>query len=131
DLPPVAWRLSAGGAGTLEGLVLRPCPREELSAGQGRVALSAVGVNFRDVLVALGMYPGGGELGVEGAGVVIEVGQGVTGLAVGDAVLGLLGVVGSEAVVDARLVTAVPSGWSLSQAAGVPVVFLTAWYGLS
>ncbi|UDT36688.1 hypothetical protein, partial [Mycobacterium tuberculosis] len=28
----------------------------------------AVGVNFRDVLVALGMYPGGGELGVDGAG---------------------------------------------------------------
>ncbi|MFZ1176458.1 MAG: type I polyketide synthase, partial [Mycobacterium sp.] len=42
-----------------------------------------------------------------------------------------LGVVGSEAVVDARLVTAVPAGWSLAQAAGVPVVFLTALYGLS
>jgi NADPH:quinone reductase-like Zn-dependent oxidoreductase/acyl carrier protein len=43
----------------------------------------------------------------------------------------LLGVVGSEAVVDARLVTAVPAQWSLVQAAGVPVVFLTALYGLS
>ena len=32
------------------------------------------GVNFRDVLVALGMYPGAAELGAEGAGVVIEVG---------------------------------------------------------
>ena len=95
------------------------------------MAVAAVGVNFRDVLVALGMYPGGGELGVEGAGVVVEVGAGVTGLAVGDAVMGLLGVVGSEAVVDARLVTAVPAGWSLAQAASVPVVFLTALYGLS
>ena len=102
-----------------------------MAAGQVRVAVAAVGVNFRDVLVALGMYPGGGELGVEGAGVVIEVGPGVTGLAVGDAVMGLLGVVGSEAVVDARLVTAVPAGWSLVQAASVPVVFLTALYGLS
>ena len=45
--------------------------------------------------------------------------------------MGLLGVVGSEAVVDARLVTAVPPGWSLVQAAGVPVAFLTALYGLS
>lgn len=88
-------------------------------------------MNFRDVLVALGMYPGGGELGVEGAGVVIEVGPGVTEYAVGEAVMGLFGVVGSEAVVDARLVTAVPAGWSLVQAAGVPVVFLTALYGLS
>ncbi len=55
----------------------------------------------------------------------------MTGLAVGDAVMGLFGVVGSEAVVDARLVTAVPAGWSLVTAAGVPVVFLTALYGLS
>ena len=62
---------------------------------------------------------------------VTEVGLGVEGLGVGDAVLGLLGVVGSEAVVDARLVTAVSPGWSLAQAAGVPVVFLTALYGLS
>jgi polyketide synthase 7 len=77
------------------------------------------------------MYPGGGELGVEGAGVVVEVGPEVQGLAVGDAVLGLFGRVGSEAVVDARLVTAVPAGWSFVQATSVPVVFLTALYGLS
>jgi polyketide synthase 7 len=131
ELPAGPWRITAGGAGTLEDLVVQPCPRVELAAGQVRVAVAAVGVNFRDVLVALGMYPGGGELGVEGAGVVVEVGPGVTGLAVGDAVMGLFGVVGSEALVDARLVAAVPAEWSLVAAAGVPVVFLTAWYGLS
>ena len=131
ELPAGGWRLAAGGGGTLEDVVVAPAGPAELAAGQVRVAVAAVGVNFRDVLVALGMYPGGGELGAEGAGVVVEVGPGVEGLAVGDAVLGLLGVVGSEAVVDARLVTAVPSEWSLVQAAGVPVVFLTALYGLS
>jgi polyketide synthase 7 len=131
ELPAGPWRLTAGGAGTLENLVVQPSPRVELAAGQVRVAVAAVGVNFRDVLVALGMYPGGGELGVEGAGVIAEVGQGVTGLAVGDAVMGLFGLVGSEAVVDARMVARVPAGWSLATAAGVPVVFLTAWYGLS
>ncbi|MGO8963785.1 MAG: SDR family NAD(P)-dependent oxidoreductase [Mycobacterium sp.] len=130
-LPSGGWRLAAGGGGTLEDLVVQSCPRAELGAGQVRVAVAAVGVNFRDVLVALEMYPGGGELGVEGAGVVVEVGPEVIGLAVGDAVMGLLGVVGSEAVVDERLVTAVPAGWSLVAAAGVPVVFLTALYGLS
>ncbi len=62
---------------------------------------------------------------------VVEVGPDVTGLAVGDAVMGLLGVVGSEAVVDHRVVTPVPPGLSLVAAAGVPVVFLTALYGLS
>ncbi|OBJ48729.1 polyketide synthase [Mycobacterium sp. 1423905.2] len=125
------WRLAVGGGGTLEDVVVTRCGRAALAAGQIRVAVSAVGVNFRDVLVALGMYPGGGELGVEGAGVVVETGPAVDGLAVGDAVMGLLGVVGSEAVVDQRLVTRVPSGWSLVQAAGLPVVYLTAMYGLS
>ena len=131
ELPVGAWRITAGSGGTLEDLLVRSCPRAELATGQVRVAVAAVGVNFRDVLVALGMYPGGGELGVEGAGVVVEVGPGAQALAVGDAVMGLFGVVGSEAVVDARLVTAVPADWSLVQAAGVPAVFLTALYGLS
>ncbi len=131
ELPAEAWRITAGSGGTLRDLVVRSCLPVQLAAGQVRVAVGAVGVNFRDVLVALGMYPGGGELGVEGAGVVVEVGPGVERLAVGDAVMGLLGVVGSEAVVDARLVTTVPSDWSLVQAAGAPAVFLTALYGLS
>ena len=131
ELPAGGWRVAPGGGGTLEDLVVQSPARVELAAGQVRVSVAAVGVNFRDVLVALGMYPGGGELGAEGAGVVVEVGAEVSGLAVGDAVMGLLGVVGSEAVVDARLVTTVPPGWSWVQAAGVPVVFLTAWYGLS
>ena len=72
-----AWRLAAGGGGTLEDLVVEPCPqcRAPLAAGQVRVAVAAVGVNFRDVVVALGMYPGDGPvLGAEGAGVVLEVG---------------------------------------------------------
>ncbi|GFG64843.1 polyketide synthase [Mycobacterium kubicae] len=133
DLPAGSanWRLAVGGGGTLEDVVVARSARVALAAGQVRVSVSAVGVNFRDVLVALGMYPGGGELGVEGGGVVVEVGPAVDGLVVGDAVMGLLGVVGSEAVVDQRLVTRVPAGWSLVQAAGVPVVYLTAMYGLS
>ena len=75
-----AWQITAGGGGTFEDLTVQSRPRAELAAGQVRVAVAAVGVNFRDVLVALGMYPGGGELGVEGAGVVVEVGSGVEGL---------------------------------------------------
>ena len=74
ELPAGGWRLAAGGGGTLEDVVVAPAGPAELGAGQVRVAVAAVGVNFRDVLVALGMYPGGGELGAEGAGVVLEVG---------------------------------------------------------
>ena len=60
-------------------------------AGQVRVAVRAAGVNFRDVLIALGMYPGRGRgVGGEGAGVVVEVGPGVAGVGVGDRVMGLV-----------------------------------------
>jgi polyketide synthase 7 len=129
--PPSVWRLAAGGGGTLENVVAESCPRTELAAGQVRVAVAAAGVNFRDVLVALGMYPGAADLGAEGAGIVTEVGPGVTERAVGDVVMGILGLTGSEAAVDQRLVVPVPHGWSFEDAAGVPVVFLTAYYGLS
>ncbi|WP_204807497.1 type I polyketide synthase [Mycobacterium riyadhense] len=129
-VPDDQWRLVAGGGGTLEDLALVPSPAAELAPGQVRVAVQAMGVNFRDVLVALGMYPGAAELGAEGAGVVTEVGSGVATLTVGEPVMGLLGLAGSEAVVDARLVTRVPTGWRLTEAAGTPVVFLTAYYAL-
>ncbi|MGH3755152.1 MAG: SDR family NAD(P)-dependent oxidoreductase, partial [Pseudonocardiaceae bacterium] len=134
--PPVgvpAWRVDVGGQATLDDLCVLPCPEvmAPLGVGQVRVAVRAVGVNFRDVLVALGVYPGPAVLGGEGAGVVLEVGPGVTGLAVGDRVMGLFsGAFGPVAVTDHRLLTRVPAGWSYVQAASVPIVFLTAYYGL-
>ncbi len=130
----LAWRLAAGGGGTLDDLVIQPCPEAQavLQVGQVRVAVAAVGVNFRDVVAALGMYPGEAPLlGAEGAGVVIETGPGVAGVAVGDPVMGLLDGAGPLAVVDQQLLVKVPRGWSFAQAAGVPVVFLTAFYGLA
>ncbi|WP_369829701.1 SDR family NAD(P)-dependent oxidoreductase [Mycobacterium sp. E2479] len=129
--PPSAWRLAAGDAGTLEDLAVQEHPPTTPETGQVRVRVAAAGVNFRDVLVALGMYPGAAQLGAEGAGIVTELGAGVTDLAAGDAVMGIFGSAGSEAAVDRRLVTRVPPGWSMTQAAAVPVVFLTAYYGLS
>lgn len=129
--PPSVWRLAAGDAGTLEDLAVQEYPPAALEAGQVRVSVAAAGVNFRDVLVALGMYPGAAQLGAEGAGIVTELGAGVTDVAVGDAVMGIFGLAGSEATVDRRLVTPLPRGWSMAQAAAVPVVYLTAYYGLS
>ena len=120
------------GKGTLENLVLEgwEAPGVALGAGQVRVAVRAAGINFRDVL-ALGGADAGAGLGVEGAGVIVEVGAGVSGLGVGDAVMGLFSGAGPVVVVDHRVVVAVPAGLSFVQAAGVPVVFLTAYYGLA
>ncbi|WP_425264331.1 type I polyketide synthase [Streptomyces bungoensis] len=128
-----AWRLDIVEKGTLEGLVLTPVARAELVEGQVRVAVRAAGVNFRDVLNALGMYPGDArDFGLEGAGVITEVGPGVSGLAVGDRVMGLFpGSFGPVAVADARTVARIPAGWSFAQAASVPIVFLTAYYALT
>ncbi|WP_443046817.1 SDR family NAD(P)-dependent oxidoreductase [Streptomyces sp. NBC_00247] len=126
------WRLDVTTPGTLDALELVPVPvAEQLGEGQVRIAVRAAGLNFRDVMIALGMYPDRALIGSEGAGVVVEVGPGVTDLAPGDAVLGLLsGGVGPTSVTDRELVTRMPEGWSFAQAASVPIVFLTAYYGL-
>ncbi|UAL71812.1 SDR family NAD(P)-dependent oxidoreductase [Streptomyces angustmyceticus] len=129
-----AWRLDIADKGTLENLRLAECPdaEAELGAGQVRIGVRAAGVNFRDVLNALGMYPGeAGALGSEGAGVVLEVGPGVRDLRPGDRVMGMFfGAFGPRAVADRRLLARIPEGWSFAQAASVPVVFLTAYYAL-
>ncbi|HWG99076.1 MAG TPA: SDR family NAD(P)-dependent oxidoreductase, partial [Pilimelia sp.] len=127
------WRLDTTAPGTLDGLALVPAPdaARPLAAGQVRVAVRAAALNFRDVLGALGLYPGDLVLGAEGAGVVTEVGPGVTGLAVGDRVFGLLpGGIGPVCVTDARTVRRIPAGWSYAEAAATPVAYLTAYYAL-
>ncbi|MEV0131651.1 SDR family NAD(P)-dependent oxidoreductase, partial [Dactylosporangium sp. NPDC050688] len=134
-LPDAAtpWRLVTGPTGTVDGLTVAayPAAREPLREGQVRVAVRAVGVNFRDVLIALGMYPEPELVGSEAAGVVTEVGPGVTGLAPGDRVLGpWRGATGPTAVVDAELALPVPDGWSFAEAAAVPVVYATAYHAL-
>ncbi|MCQ8195467.1 type I polyketide synthase [Streptomyces rugosispiralis] len=126
-----AWHLDVTEYGTLENLALVPHPRAEapLEAGQVRIAVRAAGQNFRDVLIALGMYEA--EIGTEGAGVVAEVGPDVTDLAVGDRVMGMLpGSFGPLVVADRRTVVRMPRDWSFTAAAGVPVAYLTALYAL-
>ncbi len=129
----VAWHLDAPGRGTLEGLSLVQSPRaaDALAPNEVRVAVRAGGLNFRDVLIALGRYPDDDSIGSEGAGVVLEVGAAVCDLAVGDRVMGLMAdAFGPVAVSDRRLLARMPAGWSFAEAASVPVAFLTAYYGL-
>ncbi|MEU5980637.1 SDR family NAD(P)-dependent oxidoreductase, partial [Streptomyces sp. NPDC047315] len=135
-LPPDRgpWRLGLRAAGSVDGIdvVAAPEADAELADGEVRIAVGAAGVNFRDVLIALGMYPGGADVsGSEGAGRVVEVGPGVTELAAGDRVMGVFdGAFGPLAVADARMLVRPPDGWTDEQAASVPVNFLTAWFGL-
>ncbi|WP_431884280.1 SDR family NAD(P)-dependent oxidoreductase [Micromonospora gifhornensis] len=128
--PPGAWRLEAAGT-TVDELRLTEVTEAPLPAGHVRVAVRACGLNFRDVLATLGVVPRDAPLGAEGAGVVVEVGVGVTGFAPGDRVYGFLqGAIGPRAVVDARLLAHLPAGWSFAQAATAPAVCTTAYYAL-
>ncbi|MFJ7986251.1 SDR family NAD(P)-dependent oxidoreductase [Streptomyces sp. NPDC096351] len=135
-LPPAgtrAWHLVGGGTGTLSDLALVPAQADTvpLAPGQVRIAVRAAGLNFRDTLIALGMYPGEGVMGAEGAGVITEVGPDVVSLAVGDRVLGMwTDGFGPYAVADHRMVAPMPRDWSYAEAASVPAVFLSAYYGL-
>ncbi|MEV5831832.1 SDR family NAD(P)-dependent oxidoreductase, partial [Spirillospora sp. NPDC052242] len=127
------WRLGPTAEGVLGGLAPTAAaePAAALAAGEVRVGMRAIGLNFRDVLITLGVYPGEALLGSEGSGVVLEVGPEVTRFSPGDRVTGLFtGAMGRVAVTDQRLLAPVPSGWSFARAASVPIVFLTAYYGL-
>ncbi|MEV5833568.1 SDR family NAD(P)-dependent oxidoreductase [Nocardia sp. NPDC052112] len=127
------WRLDRTEAGSIDGLALLPYAQANapLAPGMVRVEVRAAAVNFRDVLIALDMYPGEPVLGAEGAGVVLEVGAGVDALAPGDRVLGLFpAAFGPIAVADARMVAPMPAEWSFVRAAAIPAVYLTAYYGL-
>nr|AFV71327.1 PyrA2 [Streptomyces rugosporus] len=128
-----AWRLEASRRGDLDTLdvIDNPAATRPLEPGEVRIAVRASGVNFRDVLVTLGMVPGQEVIGSEAAGIVTETGSAVEGVAVGDAVMGLFsGAFGAAAVADHRLVCPIPAGWTFAQAAATPVAFLTAYYGL-
>ncbi|MER7420751.1 type I polyketide synthase, partial [Micromonospora peucetia] len=126
------WHVAAVSPGTIDGVDLVPGSAAPLAAGQVRVAVRAAGVNFRDVLIALGMYPDSSAvMGSEGAGVVLEVGAGVEDLVPGDRVFGLFEPgFGPEVVAQRDRVARMPVGWSFVDAASVPVVFLTAYYAL-
>ncbi|MBB3232997.1 NAD(P)H-quinone oxidoreductase [Halomonas stenophila] len=112
----------------------------EAPAGPGhrevRLQVAWAGVNRADLMQRAGQYPpppgASTTLGLEVSGTVVAVGEGVTGLAVGQPVCALLagGGYAEEVVVDARQVLPVPAGLGLREAAALPEVFATAWLNL-
>ena len=98
--------------------------------GQVLVAVKAVGINFRDVLNVLGMYPGDpGPPGGDCAGVVVAVGPVLAGspaLSVGQRVFGLAaGSLGSHVHASSKTVIPMPTSMSFEAAASMPTVFIT------
>ncbi|MEU4345304.1 SDR family NAD(P)-dependent oxidoreductase [Nocardia sp. NPDC023852] len=126
-----SWHLHLEEPGDLDRLTLVSHPLAPLPPGHVRIAVRAAGINFRDVLVALDIYPGASSMGREAAGVVTEVGSDVTTFAVGDRVMGVFDdAFATQADADHRCLVHIPTGWSFAQAAGFPIAFLTAYHAL-
>ncbi|MFI1370360.1 KR domain-containing protein, partial [Streptomyces griseochromogenes] len=128
------WQLTQTDPGVLDGLALTSHPAPELTGDEVRVGMRAAGINFRDLLHVLDLYPGPQPdvLGSEGAGIVLETGPDVNDLAPGDRVFGLIpGAFAASAVTRRPYLTPIPPAFTFEQAAGIPMAFLTAHYALT
>jgi len=132
-------RLDFTTPGPLKHLLWRPQSLAAPADGQVEIAVRAAGLNFRDVMYAMGLLSdeavehgfAGPTLGMEVAGVVSAVGPGISELAVGDEVIAFAPASFAEKVVTpAAAVVHKPAGWSFNAAATVPTAFFTAYYAL-
>ena len=128
---PAAYRIAPSERGALEELTFEPLNRSAPGPGEVEIQVQASGLGFRDVLIALDMYPGERTLGSECSGVISAVGPGVTGLQPGDEVFAMApGCFASHVVTPAAFVCRKPAHLSMAEAAALPSAFLTAIYAL-
>ena len=124
------WRIHQPGS--LNRLRRETDELEPPGSGHARVAVGAIGLNFADVFACLGLYsatPKGAFVpGLEFAGTVEAVGDGVRVVAPGDQVIGLtrFGGYATHVDADARYLRPLPAGWSFADGAAMPVQAITA-----
>lgn len=125
------------GKGDADVLRLGALAVREPGPGEVLVAIAAAGLNRADVLQRRGFYPAppgapANVPGLEYAGTVAAVGEGVGAVALGAPVMGIVGGGGmaSHVVVHERELVRVPQGMSLEDAAAIPEVFMTAYDAL-
>ena len=133
DIPATQSVVAIPEPGGPEVLVLETRSVPTPGPGEVLVKVAAAGVNRLDVFQREGNYPppkGASDIpGLEIAGTVAALGEGVTGLAVGDAVVALLqgGGYAEWAAVDARCVLPLPKGLSMVEGASLPETVFTVW----
>ena len=117
-------------------LQLRELPVPQPAAGEVRLRVEAVGINFADVLASAGQYLTRTRVpytpGMEFAGTVDALGEGVSGLVIGQRVasLGGRGGLAEYALSPAAALIPVPASFTGAQAAAFPVSYFTAYFGL-
>ncbi|CAG8116949.1 unnamed protein product [Penicillium nalgiovense] len=93
-------------------------PSYELGEGQVEVEMDYVGLNFKDMMVAMGFFGNKEDLGLEGSGIVLQVGPDVADIVVGDRVMLMhSGVLASNVVVPQEACIKLPQGLSMADAA--------------
>ena len=130
--PQEPYRLEKTQQGTVDGLNVVPFKRRAPGHGEIEIHVEAAGLNFRDVLNVLNLYPGdAGQLGNECAGVVTRVGPGVRDIREGDHVITMApGCFASHVIAKQELVGLRPSGLTAEEAAGLTIPYLTSVYAL-
>ncbi|CAM3141535.1 ACP S-malonyltransferase [Mycobacterium colombiense] len=114
--------------GAIDNLRLKEIEVAPPAGGEVQIRVEAAGLNFRDVLNVLGLYPGDpGLIGGDLSGIVTELGDGVTGFEVGQRVMGFMpGAFASRVNVPVQLLAPVPDGTGAVDAATIPAAALTA-----
>ncbi len=122
--------------GPAESLVVEDVPARDPGPGEVRVRVKAAGVNFPDVLIIQKKYQMQPALpfspGSEAAGEVIAVGEGVTHVKPGDAVMAYAGIgcFAEEVVAPADKVMKIPTGVSYEVAAAFTLTYGTSWHAI-
>ncbi len=135
-IPETMRVVEMSGPGGPEVLRMGTRPVPTAKPGQVLVRVAAAGVNGPDMMQRKGLYPappGASDLlGLEIAGAVVALGDGVTAWAVGDAVCALTdgGGYAEYCVAEAAQCLPVPAGVSVQDAAGLPETFITVWSNL-
>ncbi|NEQ41293.1 MAG: SDR family NAD(P)-dependent oxidoreductase [Okeania sp. SIO3I5] len=130
-VPSQPFKLGISQKGSLDNLILQPITRKSPAAREIEIRVRATGLNFRDILVGLGAYPGEGNMGGECAGEIVAVGEQVKDFQVGDSVIALTeGSFSQYITVDEFHVVLKPENLSFEEAASIPNNFLTAYYTL-
>ena len=136
---PDALRLTIQRPGLLDSLGWTGSVPAEPGSGEVAIGVEAAGLNFRDVMWAMGLLPdealldgfAGPTLGLECAGTVTAVGPDVTAFAPGDRVMAFAPAsLGTHTVTAAHAVMRMPAELDFAAAATVPVAFLTVAYAL-
>lgn len=124
------WVIDPGQDGSLGSVSTVQLPRTELDSREVRVHVESVGLNFSDVLVALGAQDPGASLGLEFAGYILETAEDVHDFQPGDRVVGMgFGTFGPRIITKADLVAHAPEHLSFNELAAIPIVFATAALG--